>query len=74
MLAFGIGDRVRFQPLGRPAVADIVTRYNRKTVPVISAGGEQWNVAPQLRQPAPAAQPAEPGASNVRPIRDRWAP
>lgn len=70
MLEFSIGDRVTFQPLGRPAVAGIVTRYNRKGVTVISAGGEQRNVAPQLRQPAPAAQPAEPGG----PIRNRQAP
>ena len=48
MLEFKIGDRVSFQPAGRPAVAGMLTRYNRKTVTVITDQGEQWNVAPSL--------------------------
>lgn len=48
MLTFGIGDRVSFEPAGRPRVTGILTRYNRKTVTVISEDGQQWNVSPQL--------------------------
>lgn len=48
MLEFKIGDRVSFQPTGRPAVVGMLTKYNRKTVTVITDQGEQWNVAPAL--------------------------
>jgi hypothetical protein len=48
MLDFRIGDRVSFQPEGRPMLTGVLTRYNRKTVTVITEGGERWNVAPGL--------------------------
>ena len=48
MLDFKIGDRVSFQPEGRRLMVGILTRYNRKTVTVITQGGERWNVAPGL--------------------------
>lgn len=48
MLEFKIGDRVSFHPRGRPVVTGMLTRYNRKTVTVITDQGEQWNVAPEL--------------------------
>jgi hypothetical protein len=48
MLDFRIGDRVTFQPEGRAALFGIVTRYNRKSVTVITEGGEHWTVAPGL--------------------------
>ena len=41
MLEFKIGDRVSFQPQGRPAVIGMLTRYNRKTVTVITDDGCQ---------------------------------
>jgi hypothetical protein len=50
MLDFRIGDRVSFQPEGRPAVSGILTRYNKKTVTVVTDGGERWNVSPGLLQ------------------------
>ncbi len=46
MLDFRIGDRVTFQPEGRPALLGIITRYNKKTVTVITDSGQHWNVAP----------------------------
>jgi hypothetical protein len=46
MLDFKIGDRVTFQPEGRPPVVGMLTRYNKKTVTVITDSGQQWNVAP----------------------------
>jgi hypothetical protein len=67
MLEFRIGERVAFQPDGRPTVTGMVTRYNRRTVTVVTDGGQRWNVAPALlrRADAPAASPD----SNVIPLR-----
>ena len=48
MLEFKIGDRVSFQPEGHPIVVGMLTRYNKKTVTVITDSGERWNVAPSL--------------------------
>src|SRR5437016_2819983 len=48
MLDFRIGERVRFQPSGRPEVIGTLTRYNKKTVTVITDSGQHWNVAPSL--------------------------
>ena len=48
MLEFRIGDRVSFQPEGRSVLFGMLTRYNRKTVTVITEGGQRWNVAPAL--------------------------
>lgn len=60
MLEFKIGDRVTFQPESRPAVVGMLTRYNRKTVTVITDSGQRWNVAPTLLRRA-----AEGPAPNV---------
>jgi hypothetical protein len=48
MLEFSIGERVRFQPNDRPVLYGIITKYNQKTVTVITDTGEHWNVAPSL--------------------------
>jgi hypothetical protein len=48
MLDFSIGDRVSFEPPGRGRLFGVLTRYNKKTVTVITEQGEQWNVAPAL--------------------------
>ena len=52
MLDFRIGDQVTFQPDGRPPLFGIITRYNKKTVTVITDGGQHWNVAPSLLRKA----------------------
>jgi hypothetical protein len=46
MLDFSVGDRVSFQPEGRDPVLGVLTRYNRKTVTVITEQGQRWNVSP----------------------------
>jgi len=67
MLEFRIGDRVSFQPDGRPLVVGMLTRYNRKTVTVITDAGARWNVAPGLL--GRAADPrAEDRAPRVVPL------
>ena len=55
MLEFRIGDRVTFQPPGRARLSGVLTRYNRKSVTVITDEGAQWNVAPSLLAKAGAA-------------------
>jgi hypothetical protein len=46
MLDFSIGESVSFQPDGHPPITGIITKYNRKTVTIVTAQGQQWNVAP----------------------------
>ena len=46
MLAFRIGDRVAFRPDNRPEVVGTLTRYNRKSVTVVTDDGQRWNVVP----------------------------
>jgi len=48
MLQFKIGDRVSFDSEGHGVVIGVLTRYNKKSVTVISDTGQRWNVAPQL--------------------------
>jgi hypothetical protein len=48
MLDFSVGDRVSFQQDGRPPLFGILTRYNKKTVTVITEDGGRWTVSPQL--------------------------
>lgn len=52
MMRFSIGERVSFAPEGRALVTGILTKYNRKTVTVITESGEHWNVSPSLLRKA----------------------
>jgi hypothetical protein len=65
MLEFRIGDRVSFQPEGRPVQVGMLTRYNKKTVTVITEGGEHWNVAPGLLRRVNNTQSADNRSANV---------
>ena len=46
MLAFRVGERVSFQPAGQPLRTGVITKYNRKTVTVLTEDGQHWNLAP----------------------------
>lgn len=46
MLDFSVGEKVSFQPDGHPVLFATIIKYNRKTVTLITEGGQQWNVAP----------------------------
>ena len=48
MLKFRIGERVTFHPDGRPPVTGMITRYNKKTVSIVTDDGQRWNVAPDF--------------------------
>lgn len=69
MLDFRIGNRVTFQPDGRPQLSGIITRYNRKTVTVITDGGQHWNVAPGLLRKATPDSETEIKNSKVVQLR-----
>ena len=69
MLDFRIGDRVKFQPEGRPALFGIITRYNKKTVTVITDSGQHWNVAPGLLRKRAAPNKTDTGNAKVIQLR-----
>ena len=56
MLDFRIGEKVRFRPDGHPELTGTITKYNKRTVTVITDGGQHWNVSPGLLKKAAAAQ------------------
>ncbi len=66
MLDFRIGDHVTFQPEGRPALFGIISRYNKKTVTVITDEGQQWNVAPGLLRKATSGDGTETRAKVIQ--------
>ncbi len=71
MLDFKIGERVTFHPDGYPPLVGIVTRYNRKTVAVVTDAGQRWNVAPRLlRSASPTGDADTSNAKIVRLKRD----
>ena len=63
MLEFRIGEHVRFHPEGGPPVTGMITRYNKKTVSIVTEGGRRWNVSPQLL--GRVASEAAPVSGNV---------
>ena len=71
MLQFKIGDRVSFQPEGHPIVAGMLIRYNRRTVTVITDGGQRWNVAPTLLRRVDNSVGAQDTDPNVIQLRKK---
>ena len=65
MLEFRIGDRVTFQSSGAGQVDGMLTRYNKKTVTVITEDGRQWNVPPSLLRKVTVVEPTGTEGSNV---------
>lgn len=47
MFKFKIGNKVTFQPPGKSVQIGTLTRFNKKTVTIITEDGGHWNVAPQ---------------------------
>jgi hypothetical protein len=71
MLEFKIGDHVTFQPESRPPVVGMLTRYNKKTVTVITDDGQHWNVSPSLLRKAESPRNAYSGKANVIPLKQK---
>ena len=69
MLDYKIGERVTFHPDGYPPLVGIVTRYNRKTVTVVTDAGQRWNVAPRLLRRADSRDQAGTNRAKVIPLR-----
>ena len=66
MLEFRIGERVTFHPEGRAAITGMITRYNKKTVSIVTDDGQRWNVAPRfLERAVPRSAPSHGKAGNV---------
>lgn len=66
MLKFKIGDRVTFQPEGLPPVVGMLTRYNKKTVTIITEDGQHWNVSPRLLRLAVSENTDMTGTNVIR--------
>lgn len=75
MMGFRIGEKVRFRPSGQSEVIGTLTRYNKKTVTVITEDGEHWNVSPSFlfKVEPPAENNARPANAEVVPFLDRSA-
>jgi len=71
MLEFKIGDRVTFQPGGHPPLVGMLTRYNRKTVTIITDGGQHWNVSPNLLRKVGSPGNADSGKIKVIPLKQK---
>ena len=66
MLEFSLGERVLFQPDGHPLLVGVITKYNRKSVTVITEGGQHWTVTPSfLRKLKPSRQAPSEGAQVI---------
>lgn len=68
MLEFRIEERVTFTPEDRPPVTGMLVKYNKKTVTVLTAEGQRWNVSPSLLSKAEPSEGA-PIKGNVIPIK-----
>src|SRR4030065_887253 len=68
MLKFKIGERVAFQPEGLPQKVGMLTRYNKKTVTVITEDGQHWTVSPRFLQKV-VPENAEITSTNVVRLR-----
>jgi hypothetical protein len=63
MLEFSLGERVSFQPDGHPVLFGVITKYNQKSVTVVTESGQRWTVAPTfLRKVKPVREAADEGA------------
>ena len=72
MLEFHIGERVRFHPEGRAPVTGMITRYNKKTVSILTDDGHRWNVSPRfLERAEPETRTVTPESENVIPLPRR---
>jgi hypothetical protein len=74
MLDFRVGERVKFHPDGGPELLGTLTRYNKKTVTVVTDAGQHWNVSPGLltRANPPGTETANSNGSVKAAMRMSW--
>jgi ribosomal protein L21E len=74
MLAFKIGDRVRFRTDTGEMVTGMLVRYNKKTVTVVEERGRRWTVSPGFLQKVGSLR-LESGVKKTIPLlKDREKP
>jgi predicted metal-dependent peptidase len=52
MTQFRVGQRVKFTTTAGQPVVGVLTKYNRKSVTVVTTDGHTWTVSPTFLQPA----------------------
>jgi hypothetical protein len=65
MLQFRIGELVSFEPEGRGRIRGVITRYNKKSVSVLTPDGQQWRVSPSLLQKEESERQSASKGGNV---------
>jgi hypothetical protein len=68
MFDFTIGQQVSFVSPAGKKITGVLTRYNKKTVTVITQEGQRWNVSPGFLRAA-----EKPKASNAK-AKGGWKP
>ena len=48
MMEFSIGEKISFIPIGNEIRFGVITKYNTKTISVMTDDGMRWNVSPNL--------------------------
>ena len=71
MLEFSVGDKVSFHPEGSEPLLGVLTRYNKKTVTVITEQGQRWNVSPNMLRKVKDVGSTGDGYPNVVEIRKK---
>lgn len=71
MLEFRVGDRVSFEPEGRGVLFGVLLRYNKKTITVLTEGGEQWKVSPGFLRRVVDVDPPVAAGPNVIPLKKK---
>lgn len=61
MLEFSLGEKVSFQPEGRPVLFATIVKYNRKSVTVVTEAGQRWTISPVFLR---KLKPVEPYDAN----------
>ena len=69
MLEFRVGERVKFHPDGGPELLGTLTRYNKKTVTVVTDAGQHWNVSPGLLTKAKPPRTATANSNGAAVVR-----
>lgn len=65
MMKFSIGEKVSFEPPGRPRQIGTLVKYNKKSVTVITEVGQKWTISPELISKANDARESKTGKGNV---------
>ena len=71
VLQFDVGQAVSFCPPGWPRQVGTLKKNNKKTVTVVTASGERWNVLPKLLYTVKDVKDRNSGKGNVIDLTSR---